>query len=106
MQLDNSQRETDLQLILSDAVESEILVVDWMECSAEDASLHLVMFIRQQLELDVRIARADIGVARWKSLASDDRYVQRALFNVVPFYISKFVSIHLSTSFRRPMKKR
>ena len=34
-----------LQLILSDAVEGEVFVVDWTECSAEDASLDLVVFI-------------------------------------------------------------
>lgn len=49
-----------LKLILSDPVESEIFIVDGIKSAAEDAGLDFVILIRKELELDVRIARADV----------------------------------------------
>ena len=73
-----------LQLILSDAVEGEIFVVDGIEGAAEDSGLHFVMLVRKQLELDVRIAGADVGIAGRQPSAFYHRDVQRALLHVVP----------------------
>lgn len=55
IRVESASKRTYLQLVLSDAVEGEIFVVDGVECAAKDASLDLVMFVGQQLKLDVRI---------------------------------------------------
>lgn len=74
----------DLELVLADAVEGKVLVVGRVERPPQDACLDLVVFVGQQLQLDVRIAGADVRVAGRQPLASHHRDVQRALLNVVP----------------------
>ena len=72
-----------LQLIFADAVESEIFVVDRIEGTAEDTSLDLVLFVRKQLQLDVRIAGSDVGIASRQSDALDHGDVEYAALRVV-----------------------
>ena len=58
---DEVQRHT-AQLVVVDAVEREDLVVDRVQRFAQDARLHLVTFVRQQLELHVRVGGLGVRV--------------------------------------------
>ena len=44
------------QLVEVDAIEGEVLVVDWVEGAPHHPGLHLVLLLGQQLQLDVRVA--------------------------------------------------
>jgi hypothetical protein len=72
-----------LQLIFADAVESEIFVVDRIEGTAKDTSLDLVLFVRKQLQLDIRITGSDVGIASRQSDALDHGDVEDAALRVV-----------------------
>ena len=50
------------QLVVGEPVEGEDLVVDRVQGLSQDPRLHLVAFLRQQLQLDVGVGRAQVGV--------------------------------------------
>lgn len=71
-------------MILGDAVEGEVFVVDGVQSAAQDSSLDFVLLVRQQLQFDVRITRSCVRVTHRQADALDHRYVQRALVQIVP----------------------
>lgn len=73
---------SDLQLVRVDAVEREVLIVDRVPGLAEDASLNLVLLIRQELQLDVGVTGAAVLCGQLSTLGHT--HYQRLLVLLVP----------------------
>ena len=44
-----------LKSIKVNSIECEVLIINWVQCPSHHPGLHLVLFVRQQLQLDVRV---------------------------------------------------
>lgn len=73
---------SDLQLVRVDAVEREVLIVDGVPGLAEDASLNLMLLIRQELQLDVGVTGAAVLCGQLSTLGYT--HYQRLLVLLVP----------------------
>lgn len=61
------------QLIEINAVKGEVLVVNGIPGFAQHPSFDFVLLVGEQLQLDVGVARAQVGIFRWKVSAPHHR---------------------------------
>lgn len=73
------ERNFYLQLIEADAVEGEVFVVNRVPGFAQHSGLDLVLFVRKELQFDVGVGAAHVGITRRQFLTLHYRHHQRVL---------------------------